>query len=115
MRGDREKTARILASLLANALKFTPQGSIVASVEVRGGTVRYRVRDTGIGIPESAQSFVFDEFRQADGSATRRFGGTGLGLALARGLARLLGGNVEMVSVQGAGSTFTVELPLDHE
>jgi signal transduction histidine kinase len=115
MRGDREKTARILTSLLANAIKFTPRGSIVAAVEVGGGMVRYRIRDTGIGIIESAQAFVFDEFRQADGSATRKFGGTGLGLALARGLARLLGGNVEMVSVQGEGSTFTVELPLEHE
>ena len=115
MRGDREKTARILASLLANAIKFTPRGNIVASVEVGGGAVRYRIRDTGTGIPEAAQAFVFEEFRQADGSATRKFGGAGLGLALARGLARLLGGNVEMASVQGEGSTFTVELPLEHE
>lgn len=113
MRGDREKTARILASLLANAFKFTPKGRITASVEVGGGFVRYRVRDTGIGVSEEAQAFVFEEFRQADGSATRKFGGTGLGLALARGLARLLGGDVEMQSVQGEGSTFTVELPLE--
>jgi signal transduction histidine kinase len=115
MRGDREKTARILASLLANAFKFTPTGTIIASVDVGGGTVRYRVRDTGVGIPAEAQAFVFEEFRQADGSATRRFGGTGLGLALARGLARHLGGDVQMESVQGMGSTFTVELPLEHD
>jgi signal transduction histidine kinase len=115
MRGDREKTARILTSLLANAIKFTPAGRIVAAVEVSGGTVRYRIRDTGIGIPAAAQAFVFDEFRQADGSVTRKFGGTGLGLPLARGLARLLGGDVEMASVHGEGSTFTVELPLEHE
>lgn len=113
MRGDREKTARILSSLLANAFKFTARGEVVASVEVAGGRVRYRISDTGMGIPEAAQAFVFDEFRQADGSTTRKFGGTGLGLALARGLARLLGGDVEMLSVQGEGSTFTLELPLD--
>jgi signal transduction histidine kinase len=113
MRGDREKTARILISLLANAFKFTKEGRIVASVEVTGGRVRYRIQDTGIGIPAAAQALVFEEFRQADASATRRFGGTGLGLALARGLARLLDGDIEMVSMQGEGSTFTLELPLE--
>lgn len=113
MRGDSEKTARILMSLLANAFKFTAAGSVTASVEVAGGRVRYRVQDTGIGIPKSAHALVFEEFRQADGSATRRFGGTGLGLALARGLARLLGGDVEMVSTVGQGSSFTLELPLE--
>jgi signal transduction histidine kinase len=113
MRGDREKTGRILSSLIANAFKFTREGKIVASVEVAGGRVRYRVRDTGTGIPEAAQPFVFEEFRQADGSATREFGGAGLGLPLARGLARFLEGDIEMISVHGEGSTFTVELPLE--
>jgi signal transduction histidine kinase len=80
---------------------------------VSGGTVRYRVDDTGIGIPAAAQGVVFKEFTQADGSATRRHGGAGLGLALARGLARLLGGEIEVVSVDGAGSSFLVSLPLD--
>jgi signal transduction histidine kinase len=113
MRGDREKTARILVSLLANAFKFTSQGTIRASVEVKGGRVRYRIEDTGIGIPPTALAHVFDEFRQADGSATRKFGGTGLGLTLARGLARLLGGEIDVVSVVGEGSVFAVELPLE--
>jgi signal transduction histidine kinase len=70
------------------------------------------VTDTGVGISEEAQRFVFDEFRQEDGSATRRYGGSGLGLAIARQLARLLGGDVSLSSVRGKGSTFTVDLPL---
>jgi signal transduction histidine kinase len=113
MRGDRDKTTRILASLLSNALKFTSAGQVTASVEVIGGRVRYRVHDTGVGIAPAAQSLIFEEFRQADGSATRRFGGSGLGLALARGLARLLGGDIDVVSAPAQGSTFTVDLPLE--
>ena len=113
MRSDRDKTTRILVGLLSNAFKFAPGGRVNASVEVAGGRVRYLVRDTGIGMTPAAQAVVFEEFRQADGSATRRFGGSGLGLALARGLARLLGGEIEVVSASGAGSTFTLELPLE--
>jgi signal transduction histidine kinase len=87
-----------------------------ASVEVHDGSgrVTYRVQDTGIGIPPDAQQMVFDEFRQVDGSAARRYGGSGLGLALARRLARLLGGDIELESAVGVGSTFTVELPLEY-
>ena len=115
LRSDRKKIAKILVSLLANAYKFTPAGEIVAAVEVRDGRVAYRVQDTGIGIPPDAQQMVFDEFRQVDGSAVRRYGGSGLGLALARRIARLLGGDIELVSAVGEGSTFTVELPLDFD
>jgi signal transduction histidine kinase len=79
MRGDREKTVRILVSLIDNAFKFTEAGRVALAVEVVAGRVRYDVADTGIGIPESARAEVFDEFRQVDGSATRRYGGTGLG------------------------------------
>jgi signal transduction histidine kinase len=71
------------------------------------------VVDTGPGIPEHAQSLVFDEFRQLDGSVTRRVGGAGLGLPLARGLARFLGGEVELVSEAGKGTEAILEIPLE--
>ena len=112
---DRKKIFRILVSLLGNAAKFTERGEIVASIGLANDRVVYRVRDTGIGISPDAQQFVFDEFRQADGSSTRRYGGSGLGLALAQRLAGLLGGRIEMQSTVGEGSTFTVELPLEFE
>jgi signal transduction histidine kinase len=113
MRTDRKKVVKILVSLLSNAYKFTPRGEVRASVAIANGRALYRVEDTGIGIPPDAQAAVFDEFRQVDGSATRRYGGSGLGLALSRRLARLLGGDIALVSVPGAGSAFTVELPLE--
>jgi signal transduction histidine kinase len=113
-RTDRKKTVKILVSLLTNAFKFTASGEVRASVELRDGWVRYEVHDTGIGIPPDAQQMVFDEFRQVDGSAARRYGGSGLGLALARRLARLLGGDIDLQSEVGVGSTFTVELPLEY-
>jgi signal transduction histidine kinase len=112
MRSDREKITRILSALLSNAIKFTTAGEIAVSVDVSGGVVRYRVRDTGPGIAKEIQPLVFDEFRQGDGSATRAHGGAGLGLPLARGLARLLRGDIVMESSPGAGSTFTVQLPV---
>ena len=73
----------------------------------------YRVADTGIGIPETMHGLVFDEFRQVDGSTTRRYGGSGLGLALAQRLAHLLGGEIYLESALGEGSTFRVELPIE--
>ena len=85
-----------------------------ATVTVRGDRVAYRVTDTGIGIPESLQNAVFDEFRQVDGSTTRRYAGSGLGLSLAQRLAQLLGGEIFLESALGEGSTFHVELPLEH-
>jgi signal transduction histidine kinase len=115
MRSDRRKVGKILGALLANAYKFTSQGEVRASVEVNGGRAVYIIRDSGVGIPREMQEVVFDEFRQGDGSMTRRYGGSGLGLALARGTARLLGGEIMLESMPGEGSTFTVELPLDVE
>jgi signal transduction histidine kinase len=115
MHSDRAKLARILGELLGNAYKFTRRGTVTVSAAVVDGRGRYVVQDTGIGIPLDAQGMVFDEFRQVDGSATRRYGGSGLGLALARRLARLLGGDIALESVAGSGSTFTLELPLDYE
>jgi signal transduction histidine kinase len=113
MRSDRRKITRILVSLLSNAFKFTAAGEVRVSVGVANGRVEYRVVDTGIGIDPADQAVVFDEFRQLDGTATRKHGGSGLGLALSRGLARLLGGDVALASAPGTGSTFTVSLPLD--
>jgi len=112
---DRKKIFRILVSLLGNAVKFTERGEIVASVALANDRVVYRVQDTGIGISVDAQQYVFDEFRQVDGSATRRYGGSGLGLALAQRLAQLLGGSIELRSTLGEGSTFSVALPLEYE
>ncbi len=115
MRSDRRKIGKILIALLGNAYKFTATGEVRVGLEMRNGRVAYSVQDTGIGIPAEAQEMVFDEFRQVDGSATRRYGGSGLGLALARKLARILGGDIELVSSPGQGSLFTVELPLEAE
>jgi signal transduction histidine kinase len=112
MVSDRRKIMKLLTALLSNAYKFTTSGEIRVSVTARNDVVRYSVSDTGIGIPEDMKQAVFEEFRQVDGSSTRRFGGSGLGLALAQRLARLLGGEIFVESAPGEGSTFTVELPL---
>ena len=115
MRSDRRQIAKILSALIGNAYKFTASGDVTVSLRVADGRARYAVHDTGIGIPLDAQGMVFDEFRQVDGSATRRYGGSGLGLALSRRLARLLGGDILLESTPGKGSSFTVELPLEYE
>jgi signal transduction histidine kinase len=114
MVSDRRKIMKMLVALLSNAYKFTSSGEVRLGVEVLGGRVVYRVSDTGIGIPEEMQRLVFDEFRQVDGSSTRRYGGSGLGLSLAQRLARLLGGEIQIESSIGEGSTFRVELPLEY-
>ena len=111
MTSDRRRVTRLLSALLSNAFKFTEQGEVRVAVAAAGERVRFEVSDTGVGISEDAQHFVFDEFRQEDGSATRRYGGSGLGLAIARRLAQLLGGEIGMSSERGKGSSFRVELP----
>ena len=112
MRSDIRKIARLLAAVLNNAYKFTQQGEVRVSVVATGGRIVYRVADTGVGISPAAQRFIFEEFRQEDGTATRRYGGSGLGLALARRLALILGGDITLSSERGKGSTFVVELPV---
>jgi signal transduction histidine kinase len=114
MRSDRRKVAKIITSLLNNAFKFTTEGEVLAALETRNNSVRFSVRDTGIGIDPAAHEVVFEEFRQADGSATRRFGGSGLGLALSRQLARLLGGDITLESAPSSGSQFTLSLPMEY-
>jgi signal transduction histidine kinase len=111
---DSEKVRRILTNLLSNAFKFTREGSVTMDVAMRRESttvVEWVVQDTGIGIAAEDSEAIFDEFRQVDGSMTRPYGGTGLGLALARRLARLLGGDILLQSEPGRGSRFTLRLP----
>jgi signal transduction histidine kinase len=112
MTSDKAKVTRLLTAILSNAFKFTDQGEVRIAMEANGPRFSFRISDTGSGISEEALDFVFEEFRQEDGSATRKHGGSGLGLSLARQLARLLGGDVTVSSARGKGSTFTVDLPL---
>ncbi len=115
MRSDRKKITKILISLLSNAYKFAPDGDVTLSLEIQNGRAAYRVHDTGVGVAPTSQRLIFEEFRQLDGSLTRRHGGTGLGLALSRRLARLLGGDIELISTPNEGATFTVEVPLEYQ
>ncbi len=112
--GDDFRIRQILHNLLSNAIKFTSVGRVGVSLEVgdRPGTVRVVVEDTGIGMPASFLQTIFEPFTQADGSTSRRYGGTGLGLTIAKSLVDLMGGNIEVQSAEGVGTTFTVTLPL---
>ncbi|MEU1462215.1 HAMP domain-containing protein [Streptomyces sp. NPDC005727] len=121
---DDSRLRQILRNLLSNAVKFTEQGSVELRIEpapddevpegvVRGGTiVAFRVKDTGIGIPEQQRETIFGAFQQADGTTSRKYGGTGLGLSITREIAHLLGGAVTVTSRPGKGSTFTLFLPV---
>jgi signal transduction histidine kinase len=108
---DAGKLRQILLNLLSNAVKFTECGGVEVVVAYEGMRVAVHVRDTGPGIPESDRDRIFEPFAQVDASATRRHGGTGLGLPVSRELALMLGGEVRVDSVYGEGSTFTLELP----
>ena len=111
---DRQKVKQIVLNLLSNALKFTPDGSITVTSRLRKaeGTLAIAVKDTGIGIAPEDQSTIFEDFRQADSSPTREYGGAGLGLSICRRLASMLGGRITVESKVGGGSTFTLILPL---
>jgi signal transduction histidine kinase len=112
---DAVKVRQILRNLAENAVKFTHAGGVTLSLERRNGDLRFRVRDTGIGIPASGQGRIFRPFTQLDGTLTRRYGGTGIGLYIASRLARLLGGCIELTSAPGRGSTFELVLPVHEE
>jgi signal transduction histidine kinase len=112
MKTDRRTIAKALKALIENAFKFTREGKVKVSVHVTAEHVVYSIEDTGVGIPEEARGAVFDEFRQADGGFTRQFGGSGLGLSLARRLARLVHGDVTLSSTSNAGSTFKLDVPV---
>ena len=117
-RGDPARLQQVLLNLVGNAIKFTPKGWVSVGAAPAGSgaggspAIRFRVRDTGIGIPPEAQSRLFEPFTQADSSTTRRFGGTGLGLAISRRIIELAGGEIGVESTPGAGSTFWFTLPL---
>ena len=107
---DPDRLQQILANLLSNAAKFTEVGTITVSAQCDDRQLVVAVSDTGIGIPEKALETIFDEFRQAEESTTRKYGGTGLGLSISRKLARLLGGDITVQSEMGSGSVFTVAI-----
>ncbi|MGZ3377947.1 MAG: ATP-binding protein [Phenylobacterium sp.] len=111
-RGDPGKIRQVLGNLTANAVKFTSAGEVRLAVHRSDLGVSFAVSDTGPGIPDAQLARLFQRFSQADTSATRKFGGTGLGLAISRDLVELMGGRVAVESVEGRGSTFTVDLPL---
>jgi len=98
--------------ILANALKFTNQGSISLGIEILPSTINFFVRDTGIGMDLESQEMIFDKFRQVDGSSTRTYEGSGLGLSICKGILRLLGGEISLESELGKGSTFYFTLPI---
>ncbi len=108
---DPDKLRQILLNLLSNAIKFTEKGEVTVIVEEKEKNIYISVKDTGIGIPEEAIDYIFDAFRQIDGSTTRKYGGTGLGLSIVKKLVELLGGEIKVKSKLGKGSTFTIILP----
>ena len=119
MHGDLTKVRQVLFNLLSNACKFTERGVVSLQVRREGSSddawLNFAVRDTGIGITAEQLARLFQDFSQADGTTTRKYGGTGLGLALSRRLCRLMGGDITVTSEPGKGSEFKVRLPADME
>ncbi|MBI3829586.1 MAG: CHASE domain-containing protein [Planctomycetes bacterium] len=118
--GDSLRIRQILMNLVGNAIKFTTHGSIRLEVGVHErkadtGRFEFRVHDTGIGIAADKLACLFQKFSQVDASSTRRYGGTGLGLAISKELAEMMGGSIQVESIPGKGSVFTLDLPLKLE
>jgi len=117
---DSQRTLQVLKNLISNAIKFTPQGGVALRVYLPEPAespllvpaLAFEVTDTGIGIPASKHEIIFQAFQQADGSISRKFGGTGLGLSISRQLARGMNGEILLLGEEGAGSIFTLYLPL---
>jgi signal transduction histidine kinase/DNA-binding response OmpR family regulator len=112
---DQQRLHQIINNLLSNAFKFTSQGQVKLNIskEINKGvqSISFAVTDSGIGIPKDKQQIIFEAFQQVDGTTSRRYGGTGLGLTISRQLANLLGGEIRVTSEAGQGSTFTLYLP----
>ncbi len=109
--GDSQRIKQILVNLIGNAIKFTERGTVSLSTEVVGNFLQFSVTDTGIGINPDNMKRLFEPFEQEDGSISRRFGGTGLGLFISHNLADMLGGKISATSEVGKGSTFTLSIP----
>jgi two-component system, NarL family, sensor histidine kinase BarA len=109
---DREKLLQVVLNLLSNAGKFTTNGNIVLDIHQSPKLLTIKVSDTGIGLTSEQQSIIFEEFRQVDGSYTRKFEGTGLGLTITRRFCELMGGRIEVESEPGRGTTFIIQIPL---
>jgi signal transduction histidine kinase/DNA-binding response OmpR family regulator/CHASE3 domain sensor protein len=111
---DAQRLTQILRNLLSNAVKFTAAGEVTLEVaKVEDSVLRFDVRDSGIGIPSDKLEMIFEAFQQADGSTSRQYGGSGLGLSISREFSRLLGGRITVASEVGKGSVFSLWLPLD--
>gem|GEM_PF-2722166 len=109
---DEERLSQIVGNLLTNAIKFTETGEVSLNLSAKDDQLIIKVHDTGIGIPETWQHLVFEEFRQVDSGSRRKYGGAGLGLSIVQKLCNIMGGSVRLESELGKGSTFIVKLPL---
>ncbi len=109
---DRGKIVQVLINLLGNAVKFTDEGSVSLHISTVDDMLKFDIKDTGIGIPDDEQKYIFEEFRQVDGSTTKIYGGTGLGLAICKKIVNLLDGEISVKSKVGEGSTFSFAVPL---
>jgi signal transduction histidine kinase len=111
-KGDEQRIAQVLLNLIGNAIKFTEKGEVRVEVVVSNQTFLVSVSDTGLGLSEADQKRIFEEFQQSDGSSTRKKGGTGLGLFIAKRIVEMHGGRIWVESTLGKGSTFWFTLPV---